>query len=138
VISMTYVSTAAEPFGDAEVRELLRHSRENNTRLGLTGMLLFKGDQFMQVLEGDDETVHALYAVIAADPRHTDVRTLLSTPITRRQFSEWSMGYQAVSDDSLREIPGYDGFLESAGRRRTWDDPTKAQWLLDWFRTHSV
>jgi hypothetical protein len=137
VISMTYVSTAAVPFGDAEVRELLRHSRENNTRLGLTGMLLFKDDQFMQVLEGDDEKVRTLYGVIAADPRHTDVRTLLDAPITRRQFSEWSMGYKALSDDTIREIPGYDGFLESTSRR-TWDDPTKAQWLLDWFRSHSI
>ena len=139
MISVAYVSTAAERFGDAEIAALLRHSRENNTALGLTGMLLFKGDQFMQVLEGEDDQVRALYAVIEADPRHTNVRTLLSAPITTRKFSEWSMGYQVITDETIKDIPGYDDFLDPAtGRRKTWDDPSKAQWLLDWFRTHSA
>jgi hypothetical protein len=139
MMSMTYVSTATEQFGDAEIAALLRHSRQKNARRGLTGFLLFKEGQFMQVLEGEDDQVRELYAVIAADPRHTAVRTLLSDPITERQFSTWSMGFRVVTDETLKDIPGYDDILSRTnGRQAPWDEPTRAQWLLNWFRTHSV
>jgi len=136
MLSLVYVSRAVVPFADADVAELLRKSREKNTALDLTGILLFKSNQFMQALEGPEDAVRSLYSVIEADPRHSGVRTVLDSVIEERQFPQWSMGYQPVTDDSLRDIPGYNDFLDAGGAG--WADPTRAQWLLQWFRTRTL
>jgi hypothetical protein len=133
--SLTYMSTATSPFPPEEIAALLKQSRENNERCGLTGMLLFKEGRFMQVLEGPEEDVRERYAVIAADPRHTDIRTLLDESIEVRRFPHWSMGLPSHAAADLRDAPGFDAFFEApAGRRSTWNDPSRAQLLLDWFR----
>lgn len=135
MLSLTYMSTASVPFEPSEMTALLRQSRENNERRGLTGMLLFKEGRFMQVLEGPDEVVRERYDVIAADPRHTEVRTLLDESIEERRFPQWSMGLPGPADEELRQAPGYDSFFEAPARRRhSWEDPSRAQLLLDWFR----
>jgi hypothetical protein len=135
MLSLTYISTASTPFEPEQITALLLQSRENNERRGLTGMLLFKDGRFMQVLEGAAEDVRERYTVISADPRHTDVKTLLDESIEHRRFPQWSMGFPHPADAELREAPGYDSFFETpAGRRNSWEDPSRAQLLLDWFR----
>lgn len=50
MFSLTYVSSVVEPFSERELGELLPKSRENSRRLDITGMLLYKDGNFMQVL----------------------------------------------------------------------------------------
>lgn len=139
MLSVVYVSAAAVPFSDEALLALLGQSRRNNTRLGLTGLLLYRDGQFMQVLEGPDAAVRALYATIGRDPRHQGVRTLLEEPITERRFPDWAMGFQSLTDEELRAIPGYSAFLDAPEEAAAfWGDAPRAQWLLRWFRTHRV
>ena len=84
MISLTYLSTAAERFSDAELRNLLEDSRNRNHAVGLTGMLLYVGGHFIQTLEGTDDVVDATYERIARDPRHRDVFTALREEIDKR------------------------------------------------------
>lgn len=64
-----------------------------NEQRAITGMLLFSGVHFAQVLEGPAPALAALMASIAADPRHREVRVLSRTAVTRRDFTGWSMAY---------------------------------------------
>jgi hypothetical protein len=59
-----YSSTATKAFTQAELLELLKRSREKNSLAGLTGMLLYKNGDFMQVLEGPNQAVHSLIETI--------------------------------------------------------------------------
>jgi hypothetical protein len=132
-----YTSTATRHLTDDDLAELLHQCVRNNERAGLTGLLLHRDGRFMQVLEGPDEAVEAVFAVIAADDRHTDVRQLLDESIAARQFPAWSMGFRTVDDATARRLEGYDDFLDrpaSAAARP--DAPSRARWLLEWFRTH--
>ncbi len=61
MFSLTYVSSAVRPFAEDELADLLAVSRQNNARLGITGMLLYKDGNFMQVLEGEEAEVRTLY-----------------------------------------------------------------------------
>ncbi len=60
------VSSATRPFSGEDLRALLETCRKNNAGSGVTGMLLYRDGKFMQVLEGDEGTVRALYEGIAA------------------------------------------------------------------------
>jgi len=84
MLSLIYVSTAVKPLSDEELLDILKLSRENNATKEITGLLLYKGGNFMQVLEGPDEAVEALYKKIEADPHHKDLNVLSREQISAR------------------------------------------------------
>ncbi|MBK9207916.1 MAG: BLUF domain-containing protein [Anaerolineales bacterium] len=61
MISIIYVSTSVRLLSDDELMDILKVSRENNSVSDVTGLLLYKGGNFMQVLEGPEDVVNALY-----------------------------------------------------------------------------
>ncbi|MFD1143406.1 BLUF domain-containing protein [Larkinella insperata] len=91
-------------FSDKTLEDILQTSRRNNQRSGVTGVLLYADGSIIQALEGPKETVVALYETILQDPRHWHISTVLSRPIRQRTFSEWSMGFQAVSTIEIEDI----------------------------------
>ena len=111
MISLIYVGSAVEPFSKVELLNLLETSRRNNARLHVTGMLLYKDGNFMQVIEGEGPAVRKLHTKISHDPRPDGLITLLERPIEQRQFTDWSMGFKDLSDPGLRAVPGYSEFL---------------------------
>lgn len=88
-----YISAASGPVDEAVIQGLLEVSRRNNARLGVTGLMLYHDGNFLQVLEGEEAVVTALYDRIALDGRHRGVIRLLGGPITERAFPDWQMGY---------------------------------------------
>lgn len=135
-IQLLYGSTATVPFGKPELLELLEKSRTNNAKLNVTGLLLFKDGQFMQVLEGDEPAVTSLYQRIAQDPRHTGSMVFLHRPIEQRDFADWSMAFRDLRDPDLAKVPGYSEFLNlSLADQSLAKDTSKARRLLAVFRT---
>ncbi|GAB2955910.1 BLUF domain-containing protein [Hymenobacter coalescens] len=104
---IVYQSSAVGVQTAAGLRFLLEQSRTNNARLGITGLLLYGNDSFLQVLEGEEAAVHHIYAKIQVDQRHTRVFTLADGPIRARVFSNWSMGFQRLSGEDFRRLAGY-------------------------------
>lgn len=137
MISLVYVSTAFVPFSEGQLAALLVRSRENNARLGLTGLLIYKDAQFMQALEGPEEAVRERFERIAADGRHGGVSIMAERTIAKREFGEWTMGFRSLTDGALHDIPGYDDVFsdrrDGAGR---WGTVSRSRWLLNWFRDH--
>ena len=135
MLSLMYVSTSTYPMGASELAELLEGSRVNNARLGITGLLLYKEEQFMQVIEGPEAEVLRLFSHIGADERHHSVKSLAEKTIRKRKYSRWSMGFRQLDEAQAREIPGYSAFLgtRSAVERNALD--SREEILLEWFRT---
>ena len=105
---LIYCSQATHDFGPEELVELLEQARGRNMGDGLSGMLLYCSQSFLQMLEGDDEAVDATYARVEADDRHTNVRLLMNAQVATRLFPDWSMGFEHVDEDEIaEELPGY-------------------------------
>jgi hypothetical protein len=110
MLQVVYASAALAPLSELELTQLLMRARANNTRRGITGLLLYIDGSFLQVLEGEDHVVEALLERIARDPRHDRVSILLRRPIEQRHYAEWAMGF--VSPKHLTEsLPGYSAYL---------------------------
>lgn len=101
---IVYFSRAVEPFDEAAIEAILQESYQNNTRLGITGVLLYVRGSVIQVLEGQQTTIEALYRRIEQDRRHTEVDQVLSRPIMHRLFGRWSMGYETLTARQLEQI----------------------------------
>lgn len=111
MLSLVYVSFATEPFSDAQLDALLEKSRRNNTRDGLSGMLLYRDGDFLQVLEGPEDKVREAYARIARDSRHGGIMLLDESQISERAFTDWSMGFRRLRRNELPE-----GFVDFFNR----------------------
>ena len=90
---LIYISSASRPMSDGDLRELLEKSREKNTALGITGMLLFQIGSFMQLLEGEESVVQMLFERIRQDERHYAVIPIITGIAAHRNFDNWSMGF---------------------------------------------
>lgn len=64
--------------------------RRRNHHRGVTGVLMFDGEYFLQVLEGDTNAVQSLYETIQRDARHSGVVTIMKESIPFRRFDSWS------------------------------------------------
>ena len=132
---LIYASSAVKPFSQSELFELLETCRENNTKLGITGMLLYKDGNFMQLLEGEETPVRRLYDKISHDSRHRGEITLLHGFQTDRQFPVWSMGFRDLSRAAETDNPGYNEFLNTKFTGEEFSlSPTRAQKLLLLFK----
>ncbi|MDR3457578.1 MAG: BLUF domain-containing protein [Verrucomicrobiae bacterium] len=129
-----YTSTACKPFSQAELCDLLAVSREKNARSGLSGMLLYKFGDFMQMLEGSEPAVRSLVKTIQADPRHDNMVKLLEGYTNERQFPGWYMGFYNLDTEAVRRLPGYTDFINTPLSTGLSADPTACQRLLEIFK----
>ncbi|MCK2022753.1 BLUF domain-containing protein [Microbacterium sp. kSW2-24] len=134
LVSVVYCSTATKPLSDGELADLLIISRRHNDARDITGLLLYRDGEFVQILEGDRYDVDQTMARINADPRHTDVRVLLEEPLHTRRFADWTMGYQPMIAPSPGEVRGY---RDSFDDLRMGDHDMMGRALMEltmWFR----
>ena len=92
LVRLLYASRAVDQVSQEELLKILSQSKANNPLIGITGVLCSSGLIFLQCLEGGRMEVNALYNLIAADPRHSDVVILSYEEISERNFANWSMG----------------------------------------------
>lgn len=92
LVRLIYISQATNA-EDLDIGALVENANANNAKTGITGMLWFNGVYFIQLLEGERETVNKTYHSIIQDSRHTDFHLIAFDNIIDRDFPGWSMGY---------------------------------------------
>ena len=108
MLTIVYASRAVRTLTETDLSRLLTGAQARNRSDGITGMLLYAQDSFLQQLEGEDAAVEETFARIAGDERHTDVRVLSRREVDARRFPGWTMGFEHPEADSLSErLPGY-------------------------------
>jgi hypothetical protein len=92
---LLYISRSTIPPNEAVVslNQIVETAHSRNPTLGLTGALLFTGEHFAQVLEGDGASIDVLMADICRDRRHEEVQIVHHGPLAERRFNVWSMAY---------------------------------------------
>jgi hypothetical protein len=89
--SLTYVSHAALDLTAEQLEEIHRTARDLNAIDGITGLLVFNGTRFLQVIEGSEAAVDDLVARLRRDARHSGVEIRDERTIAERSFPDWSM-----------------------------------------------
>jgi len=92
LVRLLYASRATTPLVASVQDSILEQSRSHNPALGITGILCFSENLFIQVLEGGRDEVCELYNTIVRDGRHQHVRILSFEEIRERRFGSWTMG----------------------------------------------
>lgn len=92
LVRLLYASRAARKPDQKLVAAILAVSQKNNAARGVTGVLCFSDEVYLQVLEGGRDEVCETYNAIVRDERHTGVRLLSFEEIDERRFGGWTMG----------------------------------------------
>ncbi len=103
ILRLVYVSSAVRLMKDHELAEILRAAHRHNRTNGITGLLLYREGNFIQVLEGEPEQVEATFARIERDPRHHQVLVLSREFHSGRVFAEWAMGFRNIETISAED-----------------------------------
>lgn len=100
-----YISTAPTLSRD-EVDAILATSARNNPARGITGLLLYNGRNFLQLIEGEEEELVALMLRITEDARHSGITVLDRRPIEARACPDWAMKRVLIAESiaSRREM----------------------------------
>jgi hypothetical protein len=128
--SVVYVSSATSAFSSNELVELLGVCRRNNEAMQITGMLLHRGGNFIQVLEGEREAVRSVYLRINADPRHRGVLCLLEQTIEARLFANWSMGFAPLAELPAELQENFTTLLQQGRSSESYRDTPQRAWKL--------
>ncbi len=127
--SLIYASESTEEFHEHEIPDLLKQVRLANARHELTGMLLYVGGSFLQVLEGRLEMVDAVFSTIRRDRRHTHVNLIAREAILERAFEGWTMIHKTLDSVEAGELIAEADYFKSTGWAARLD-PSRAKKLL--------
>ena len=126
--SVIYTSSAAPGLSVRDLDDILAVSRRNNAGWHLTGVLLFEGGTFLQVVEGPAWPLAKALSRIQADQRHSKMDVLSDYETDRRYFPQWAMG--------SRELDGAGAFTldeTEVQKRLAGDTPAVVRVMLKTF-----
>lgn len=104
---LIFISLRSDPSPET-LDSILRQSRANNERDGVTGVLISSDHHFMQVLEGEAASVKRCFQRIVRDARHSDVQIVSCREASERLFP--GAGMFAVDASEVRGT-GLGGYL---------------------------
>lgn len=88
-----YVSQAVRGMSSQELAVIVDKAQKSNAAADVTGVLVGHKGWFLQVIEGPAEALAALFHRISSDPRHGNIRVLVSEAAPARAFPEWRMAF---------------------------------------------
>ena len=118
-----YTSRLATGINSSSVGTIIKQARALNAATGITGVLGFDGENFVQYVEGPPIAVHKLLASITSDKRHSELNIKAQGEnISIRKFPDWQMGYAYFEDfpfdiarlEDLEASAALQYFLENA------------------------
>ena len=102
VFQIVYISSATFSLSDNELRNIEKVAIKNNSRVDVTGILMYRNGSFMQFLEGPETHVKQIFLKIKHDNRHKNIITLREGKISNRQFSDWSMKFTPLEEINIK------------------------------------
>ena len=102
IFTISYVSRCIIPLEDRpfEIQRLVAVSTKNNAVRYISGLLALQDNQFLQVIEGEEDEIERTFSSIRRDMRHTDINVIANKEILQRQFSRWIFGLAGSSVES--------------------------------------
>jgi hypothetical protein len=91
LISLTYTSLARLDLDVSDLENIHRSALQLNALDGITGLLVFNGTHFLQIVEGAPDAIEDLVQRLRRDPRHSGFEIRDRHEVQARSFPDWSM-----------------------------------------------
>ena len=95
--TLTYTSRASLDLDASGLLDIRETARRLNPLDGITGLLVFNGSRFLQIVEGGEEAIDHLVERLRGDRRHSAIEIRDERIVAERAFPDWSMELVTVS-----------------------------------------
>lgn len=109
--AVVYVSGAGEGIaGDklglsnGKLDQIVDDAARFNRNAGVTGVLLFDGERFLQYLEGPEDGLSVAYSRVLGASSHNGIVELQRGRVGQRRLPFWPMKWLPVEPDELRRL----------------------------------
>ena len=117
---LTYISKFSRSLTKKEIESIGNISQTNNSREGITGVLMCCGGIFFQILEGEEDRIDHLYKRILEDDRHNQILCLKSElNVLQRRFPDWSMEVIVLDENNDILLQPIKIMLQTLGESQT-------------------
>ena len=110
--SLAYTSLARLDLTSDDLADIHRTARDFNALEGVTGLLIYNGTHFLQIIEGAADAVDGLVERLRRDARHSGFEVRDERRIEQRSFPDWAMelalvkdNYFEARDDIVQRLP---------------------------------
>ncbi|WP_324261868.1 BLUF domain-containing protein [Altererythrobacter sp. H2] len=108
-----YISTAVQVPAE-DLAAILGSCERNNPAAGVTGLLLYNGRNFLQLLEGEQDELERIMRRVEHDSRHQGISRLYDEGIEARACDAWWMKRIALGEPGEARHERLDGELPQA------------------------
>ena len=105
-----YISTAPN-LGQDDIGNILDSCQRNNRERNVTGLLLYNGRNFLQLLEGEHADLLWVMRRISSDERHSGISVLEDMDAHERACPDWTMRNIRLVDDVAQRRAALDAEL---------------------------
>ena len=113
--TICYISDSAEHKISDKLESIYVKAKANNLKYDITGILIYKNQNFLQVLEGEENAVNQTYTRIVEDKRHKNIFEVINTNIEERIFQDYNFGFTIINNkQGLKNLYDYLEWLKEA------------------------
>ena len=87
------MSRADDKICYSDIQNMLESAQRHNLKNGITGLLMYKENHFIQILEGSESAVLETMARIIQDRRNHHLRVMVESRSNQRIFENWAMAF---------------------------------------------
>lgn len=106
--TICYLSKHTEVLENSELENLFEFILKKNPTLNITGALLYNNSFFLQVLEGNKNSVKEVFSKIRKDKRHKDILMIFDHKIENRIFQNYEANFSILKTrDDIEKLNAY-------------------------------
>jgi len=115
--AIAYVSEAVSGFSPERLKALMGDAARFNRGAGVTGVLLFDGERFLQYMEGPEDGLNVAYSRVLGATSHTGLIELQRGRVGNRRLPFWPMRWLPTQPEQLKSLARADwsGFAQRTG-----------------------
>ncbi|WP_452599807.1 BLUF domain-containing protein [Pontimicrobium sp. MEBiC01747] len=113
--TICYVSSSDIDLNISDLNELFKTTIKNNTHSKISGILIYKNGNFLQIIEGEENQIDKLYTKICLDARHHGTILIIETKICDRVFDNYSTEFPIINNNKqMLKLKHYLNWLKEA------------------------
>lgn len=111
IFHLVYISEAVADISYTDIRDILSMGREQNGKVDVTSLLIFRDGYFVQLLEGDETNVRKILSSILLDERNYSLRILSEARSEQRLFGRIPLAFYD-GDISANSTPDLENLFD--------------------------
>ena len=118
--------------------DIVEKSKVNNPLLEITGLLFYHNNRFVQVIEGERESLGKLMSILEKDSRHKNIEILIDKEIQKRGFEKWNMDSLNLSKLEELDLLELTAIRDAYQRNLTLDSKTLINFYKMMLQSHML